>query len=160
MKSSIKSTKARIERSLRRYIIFALLRERTEFLLFRHELVSNRWRMNQDAYIRFRKPTLSSWLVLFLPPLPSYAQEKVSVSAVHPLYTLMYFKKKNQKIHGTKVSIVLRQKYFCDTDRIIIVSISEKFHSVKNYVKIIAIKQLSADPPMYFIQVWYTYCFV
>lgn len=42
------------------YIIFALLRERTEFLLSRHEPVSNRWRMNQDAYIRIRKPTSSS----------------------------------------------------------------------------------------------------
>lgn len=46
--------------SLQYYIIFALLRERTEFLLSRHEPVSNRWRMNQDAYIRIRKSTSSS----------------------------------------------------------------------------------------------------
>ena len=87
MKSSIKSAKARIERSLRRYIIFALVRERTEFLLFRHELVSNRWRMNQNAYIRFRKPIQSSQFVLFFPP--PYVQEKVFMSTVHLLY--IYF---------------------------------------------------------------------
>lgn len=118
MKSSIKSTKARIERSLRSYIIFALIRERTEFLLFRHELVSNRWRMNQDAYIRFRKPTRSSQFVLFPPPHLTFRRKFPCLPCTFFIYTLMCFKK-DRKIHRTKVSIILRQKYFCD--RIIVV---------------------------------------
>lgn len=115
MKSSIKSAKARIERSLRRYIIFALLRERTEFL--RHELVSNRWRMNQDAYIRFRKPTPGEFLVRLIFPFPHLKLRRKFPCLPCTLSTLCASRKTKRYI--AKVSIVLRQKYFCDTDRIV-----------------------------------------